>query len=70
MRKAVLYIRRSRSSVLEVHPVLEHLLPVGGEDALRVELYSADVELPVAQGHDLSLVGDSRHFQAVGQPIG
>ena len=38
------------------HPVLEHLSPIGGQHALRMELYAADVQFTMAQGHDLSLV--------------
>ena len=54
---------------LKEEPVLEHLLAVGGEDTLGVELDTTDVQRLVAQGHDLSLVTFRSHLQTVGEVV-
>ena len=54
---------------LKEKPVLEHLLAVGGEDALGVELDAADVQLLVLEGHDLAFVAEGGDFEAVGETV-
>ena len=48
---------------------MQHLLTIGGEHALGVELYAANVHRLVAQGHDLSLVAFGSYLKAVGQSL-
>ncbi len=69
MRKDSLFYEKKPFFLLQEHPVLEHLLPFGGENALGVELYPSDVELAMAQGHDLSFVRNGGDFEAVGETI-
>ena len=46
---------------------MQHLLAIGGEYTLRVELNAAYVECLMLQGHNLSLVALGRDFKAIGE---
>ena len=55
--------------MLEEHPVLQHLLAVGGEHALGVELNATNVERLVLQGHDLSFVAFGSNLKTIGEVL-
>src|SRR5206468_11060054 len=44
--------------------ILQHRMPVLGQDRLRVELHTLDIEFLVAHAHDLAVVGPGGHFKA------
>ena len=54
---------------LEEEPVLQHLLAVGGEHALRMELDASNVERLVLQCHNLAFVALGGDFKTVGETV-
>ena len=55
--------------ILKEEPVLEHFLAIGGEDTLRMELDTSDIEGLVTQGHYLTFVADGSDFEAIGEVL-
>ena len=55
--------------MLQEHPVLQHLLSIGGEHALGVELDTTYVESFMFQGHNLSFVALGSDFKTIGEVL-
>lgn len=55
--------------LLPLQPVRYYGATVGGEDTLRMELYTVDVVVAVAECHDLAFVALGGHFKAWGEVV-
>ena len=55
--------------MLKEHPVLQHLLAVGGKHTLRMKLDATDVECLVLQRHNLTFITLSSDFKTVGEVV-